>query len=272
MAKNSKLPANYENNPFFIAVNGISLIFNLARGVAFLLVAIAILGIYRGDVTTGDSKTGEEIANTVSATIAGWQMHELLLAIAGVGIVVLAILLVAALFGGVAAYTSAKIARNETVGLGEAFRVAFDHLWSFLWLQIILFVKILLWSLLFIVPGIIMATRYSLASVAFFDEKKNLRGNAAIKESIRMTRGAWITTYGANALFNFITFGVISSLVTTGANAILYRQFDKLGDKKPDAHWLSWVALVLPFAILTLLFIFFFFLVVIAGVSGAQFS
>lgn len=268
MAKKAvKVPTNYENNPFFIAINGITLLFNLARGVAFLLVALSVVGLFNGQWSP-DTANDDAAWDNFWHTFSGWSVESWLLAIGGFVIVGLAVLLIAALFGGVSAYTSAQLAKNKQVGLGEAFHVAFDNLWSFLWLQIIIFVKLVLWTLLFIVPGIIMATRYSLASVAFFDEDKKLRGDAAIKESIRLTRGAWITTYGANALFNFITLGIISPIVTVGVNAVLYRQFDKLDDKKPDAHWLSWIALVVPFALLGLLLAFVLFLVLFVGAAN----
>lgn len=270
MAQKTKLPAGYENNPFTIAVSGISLLFDLAKGVAFLLVAFAVLNVFQGILPPADSTANENMFISLQNTIAGWTLGDWTFAIGASGIVILAVLLISALFGGVMAYTSLHLSRGETVGLGEAFRVAFERLWSFLWLQIIIFVKIVLWSLLLIVPGIIMATRYSLASVVFFDDKKGHRGNAAIQESIRLTRGAWITTYGANTLFNFITFGVITSIVTTGVNAVLYRQYDKLDENKPEAHLLSWLALVLPFALLLILILLGIFVLFVMSATGTR--
>lgn len=267
MAEQTNLPKNYENNPFFIATKGLNLLFDLARGVAIFLIIVAVLGFFGGFPSS--TPTNDDEWNGLSSTVTAWTPSEWTFAIGGTIIVILAVLLIAALFGGVSAYTSAQIAKGKKVGFGEAFRVAFEHLWSFLWLQIIIFVKLFLWTLLLIIPGIIMAVRYSLASVAFYDDDKNLRGNAAIKESLRLTRGAWFTTFAGNTLFNLITFGIISSLVTTGSNAILYRQFDKLGDKKPAAHWLSFVTLALPFVLFGLLLLLILFMVVVIGLTGA---
>jgi hypothetical protein len=144
-------------------------------------------------------------------------------------------------------------------------------LWSYLWLQIIISFKVFLWMLLFIVPGIIMAVRYSLASVAFFDEKKQLRGTAAIRESLRLTKGAWITTYASTTLFNILTLGAMNSAITTAANAVLYKQFEKIGDdKKPDAHWLSWVTLLVPAVALVLLLLLVVGIGIGVGLSGAR--
>lgn len=254
MAQSTKLPKNYENNPFFIATNGITLLFDLARGVTIMFIIFSVLSLFsRGP--SGDDASSEKAAEDFVNTLSTWGVTEWSVAVAGVFIVTLAILLIAALFGGVAAYTSAQISKGKKVGFGEAFRVAFDRLWSFLWLQILINVKLFLWTLLFIIPGIIMSFRYSLAGVAFYDDSKDLRGNAAIKESLRLTKGAWLTTFAANTLVNILTLGVISPVVSTAANAVLYKQFDKLDDKKPDAHWLSWVTLILPLVLIVLLII-----------------
>jgi hypothetical protein len=214
----------------------------------------------------------QQMWNDVANTVAPWSTNDWVLAVGSGAIIGLALIMISALFGGVGSYTSYKLSQGESVKLSEAFRVAFDNLWSYIWLQIIVFVKIVLWSLLFIIPGVIMSIRYSLANVAFFDERKHFRGNAAVKESLRLTQGAWITTFSANMLFNFLTLGYLSSIISTGVNAVLYRQFGDLGDKqKPAAHWLSWVTFALPFVLAVFLFIFL--VVFLMGVAtGFKFS
>jgi len=268
-----KLPKKrqYENNPFFVASNGITLLFNLAQGVAVMLIIFAVIGFIGNAALPDGSSADSTLSSTsISDTFQGWSTSEWLLLAFGVGIIGLALVMVASLFTGVNAYTAARMARGEEVAIREAFREAFDKLWSFIWLQIILFVKIALWSLLFIVPGIIMAVRYSLAGVAFFDDTKNLRGNAAVKESLRLTKGAWITTYASYALFNIITLGIIANLVNTGVSAVLYKQYQEAGNKKPAAHFLSWLTLVLPFTLVALLFLGLVFIAIIVGLLGQR--
>ncbi len=256
---------HYENNPFFIASNGITLLFSLAQGVAIMLVILSILGLFSG---AWSPDTHDNSASNISALIMSWSFNDWLLVIGSIAVIVLAIAMISALLGGVSAYTSSRLALGKEVKISVAFQQAFEHLWAYLWLQAIIFVKLLLWSLLFIIPGLIMSVRYSLAGVAFFDEKKNLRGDAAIKESLRLTKGAWLTTYASNALFNILTLGSISSLVSTGANAVLYKQFDKKGDKKPDAHWLSWLTLVLPIAIVVFAVVATVIIAIVVGLVG----
>ncbi len=282
MTKKATKQADYQNNPFTIAITGITLLFELARGVAFLFVGLSILGLFRPNTPQDDklSEIAERASNAadpaasfssqVANHFASWGPNEWLAAAGAVAIISLAAMLLGALFGGIEAYTSSRLAQGKPVKLSEAFRVAFDNLWSYVWLRIIIFVKTFLWTLLFIVPGIIMAVRYSLAGVAFYDESKNLRGNAAVKESLRLTKGGWITTFASQTLFNLITFGLIPNIVSTSVNSVLYRQFDKLGDKKPDAHWLSWLTLFLPFLVFVFMIGLIFLLIAVIGLSGQR--
>lgn len=270
MTARNNLPKNYENNPFYIAVKGMTLLFDFARGIAIVFVILSAVFVFWGGPEVPVDSNGNPDIEQINQSFVGWSTDDWVTAVGATVIIGSALLLLAALFGGVSAYTSARLARNKTVSLNEAFKVAFDNLWSFLWLQLIIFVKLLLWTLLFIVPGIIMSVRYSLASVAYFD--KNLRGNDAIKESLRLTKGAWFTTFAANALLNYMTLGVISWVVATGANAILYRQFTRLGDKKPDAHWLSWLTFFLPFIFIVLLIMLLILILSVIVATGGKLS
>ncbi|MDB5176895.1 MAG: hypothetical protein JWN75_563 [Candidatus Saccharibacteria bacterium] len=261
---------HYENNPFFVVSNGITLLFNLARGVAILLLVVSILGLFSNSWSPSESNGSWE---NLMQLMGNWTATDWILAVGSISVILLAIMMVSALFGGVSTYTSAQLVHDKKVELRVAFHEAFEHLWSYLWLQVIITVKVFLWMLLLIVPGVIMAVRYSLAGVAFFDEKKQLRGNAAIKESLRLTNGAWITTYASSTLFNILTLGAINSVVTTSANTVLYKQFDKLGDhKKPAAHWLSWVTLLLPAVFLAIILLLVIAIGIGIGLSGNHFS
>lgn len=231
-----------ETNPFFIAVNGITKFVNLANSLFVLFLVFSIFQlITEGSVPPFDRETPREIVSTVTY----WQIEDWILAGAAALIIGLAAAMLSALFGGVSAVVSARIAQNRKITVTEAFSISFEHLWSFLWLKIIVAVKIFLWSLLFIIPGAIMSIRYSLAGVAFYDDKKNLRGNAAIKESLALTKGRVLTTFSAYLIFNLITLSALVSLVSTGVSGELYRDFSANRGKKLNTHWLSSVGLVI---------------------------
>lgn len=241
---------HFENNPFFIVANGITRLANLAQSLFVLFIVFSIVGLFGSSFTPYPTDIS---ATDFVSTIQTWSPSTWLTWIGSGFILGLAAMLIAALFGGVSSYTSARLAQGKSVHFTAAFRVALDNIWPYFWLQILIMIKVFLWTLLLVVPGIIMSVRYSLAGVAFYDDKKHLRGNAAIKESIRLTKNAWITTYASNVLFNILTLGAIPTIVTTGASATLYRQFQQVGDKKPKAHWLSWLTLILPLVLLAVI-------------------
>jgi len=245
--KTPRKTPDYENNPFFIATNGITMLFNLARGAATLFILLSVYTFFTKDDSS--PREAKDRAERIADTVSTWSFEQWLLAVGAFLAIILALLMIYALLSGVSAYTSAELAKGKKVSLKRAFSIAFDNLWSYLWLQIIVYAKIIGWSLLLVVPGIYFAFRYSLAGVAFYDSDKNLRGNAAVKESLRLTKNGWITTFGSNMLFNLLTFGVLHSVVSTGVNAVLYKQFNAIGDKKPEAHWLSWLTLFFPFVV-----------------------
>lgn len=271
--KANSASTKYENNPFFIAANGLTLLFDLARGVLIFLFILALINMVTGIKTPDFSKESDRNSSTqqMAQLTSGWLPSDWALAIGAAGIVLFAVVMITALFNGVSAYTSYQLSKGERVELGEAFHIAFERLWSFLWLQVIISVKLFLWTLLFVIPGIYMSFRYSLASVAFFDEKKNFRGNAAVAESLRLTKGAWLTTYASNMLVIALSFFKYNGIVSTSVNAILYRQFSQLGSKKkPAAHWLSWLTLAAPVVIITLALIFIIALGVGIAITGGK--
>ena len=80
-----------------------------------------------------------------------------------------------------------NVARREAATIGTLFD-AFNYFLRFLWLNILCGIFIFLWSLLLIIPGIVAAYRYSMATRIFFDnpEKGALQ---CIRESKELTRG-----------------------------------------------------------------------------------
>ena len=156
------------------------------------------------------------------------------------------------IFRGITDYTSAQLAAGKQVTLNDAFRAVFGSFWSYTWVLFMAGIKTFLWTLLFIIPGFIMSYRYSLAGIVFFD--KAIKGGAASTQSAALTKGAWLTTFASQSLLNMITLGAIPMLLQPGTNGVLYRQFDAISGRKPRAHFLSWLTLLLPFIFSILLF------------------
>ncbi len=242
----------YINNPFTIVLKGMELLFKMATPVAILLVILTVfLAPSYGSTNTAPTTTNEPITTLGTPMLDATAMA---LIIAFVAVLAFGLLILGSFVTGIASYTAVELARGNQVTLKQAAKATLDRLWSFVWLQLLTGIKVLLWLLLFIVPGIIMAVRYSLANLSFFDEDKKYRGNAALQDSIALTKGAWTTTFGAQAFFNIITFGLIGLLIEVASKTVLYRQLStakKNGDEIPAPHWLSYAALALLVLIFT---------------------
>jgi len=265
---------HYQNNPFYIGLNGLQLLFKKAQQVAIyaaVLVGLGVLGGTTANIIDSVNKVNDPESYNVSTDTKTIDIKPsnvdvavvLIIASVVLGISVV-IMLVSLYLYGVLEYTGAHLALGENVELKDALLASLKNLPGYFWVYVIMIVKVFLWTLLLIVPGIIMSVRYSLAGTVFFAEHK--RGNTAVKRSAELTKGAWFTTFAGTGLWNLITFGQISWLVTPSANAILYRQLKATTDsgaKKPSAHWLSWLTFFGPIVLL-LIFIAFVILFVTA--------
>ena len=237
---NQQLATDYINNPFTIAFEGIKLLFRNATTVAIFLAIFSALSA--GSYTYRQNSDYEErTAGNIETLPAIEPSTAVVIGVIAV-VVLFGVIVIASFLSGISAFTSAELANGRTVSFRQAAKASFNRLWSFVWLQVLMGIKLFLWTLLFIIPGIVMAIRYSLANVSFFDSNKNLKGNAAIKDSITLTKNAWRTTLGAQTLFNIITFGVIGPIIDVASKSILYKQFvaaQANNEVKPPAHILS---------------------------------
>ena len=252
--------AHYENNPFYIGLRGIQLLFKNAQSIgifAAVLVGIGVLLNTISNIIDVVNQMNEPTSSASDEFIATGSSPDLgiFFIVAGVILLVTFIIMLLCLIPyGVLEYSAARLALGEKVTLKQAFSATLRNFLGYIWVYIIVMVKLFLWTLLLIVPGIIMSIRYTLAGTVFFAENK--RGNAAVKRSAELTKGAWFTTFAGHGLWNLITLGQITLIITPSANAILYRQLRDVTDsgvKKPNAHWLSWLTFFGP--IITLLLI-----------------
>ncbi len=260
----------YQNNPFFVAVDGLRLLFNLATGVAILFTVLSLLSMYSGSnqqlQTVEQQYQNSSYSPNTSVQkqyIDNLRSHyyfirnfvhnldgTMLALLIGAGVLFLAVaIFIGVMLRGISDYTASELAKGKPVAINDAILVVLRNFWGYLWLQIVIGVKIFLWSLLFIIPGIIMAVRYTLSGVSYFSN--DMGANAATKKSAELTKGAWLTTYASHFLFNLVTFGLITSVLTPGTNAVLYSQYST-AKKKPKAHMLSWLSLLVPIGIIVL--------------------
>ncbi|MEP6710603.1 MAG: hypothetical protein ABJA64_02705 [Candidatus Saccharibacteria bacterium] len=269
-----KTVASYENNPLFIATKGLQLLFGQAISVAILFLILMAAGftsnipsalVQSSQPASSNQTNADTLTQDLqSVPTAAWAILAVI-----VLLIVLLAVFVKILLSGIADYTAAKLAKGEHVTLGEALGGVFSHFWGYAWVAILVAIKTFLWSLLLIVPGIVKSVQYSLAGVSYFDKK--LSGNAAIKHSMSLTKGAWITTFAARVLLPILTFGALQYLTISGTSAVLYRQFSSAGETKPKAHIVSWLTLIIPFVLLAIFILLALAVLVLLSSSDIQF-
>ena len=260
MKSTEKKPA-YQNNPFFVATDGLELLFKKALTVAILLIVLSLIGVFGqipqtiSDIQTTSNPSHRQDVDAeyrkgfadIKQAVTSLDAREWVVIGAIVATLLLGLIVISTVLSGISDYTSARLAKGKTTTLSEALRAVLERFFSYLWLQILIGIKIFLWSLLLIIPGFIMAIRYSLSGPAFFDKK--VGAQAATKYSATITKGAWLTTFASHSLFGIITFGMIQPLLQPGTSAVLYGQLDNYKRKelaKPPAHILSWLTLLIP--------------------------
>lgn len=255
-------PATYENNPFFVATNGLDLLFKKAQSVGILMAVLAGVSVLASlpYMFMPPSDSSQPVASDPQVVAAENQAFsdaisriplEVWLIAGTLLLIVLAVILaIGIIFRGITDYTSAQLAKGKQATLNDAFRAVFNNFWSYTWVLLVASVKTFLWSLLLFIPGFVMSYRYSLAGVVFFD--KAVKGGAASTESAALTKGAWLTTFASQNLLNMITLGAIPMLLQPGTNGVLYHQLRTVGSEKPRAHFLSWLTLLLPIIFIAL--------------------
>jgi uncharacterized membrane protein len=253
-----------------IGINGIKLFFKDARSLAiYSIVATSILIVafivfVAAMIIVGAGMSESEYTAMQQRDEAAMQQflspsepQDVIVPVVREVAIQFGLVVIGLLIFGVMDYAAGRLATGKNAELGVAFKTVLGQFPAYLWMYVLMIVKVLLWSLLLIVPGVIMANRYILAGTVFFAEGK--RGNAALKRSADLTKNAWLTTYGGVWSWSFISQGLATYVFYPGATATLYRQLAPLtdaGKPKPAAHILSWLVLLVPIAVVVLYILF----------------
>ncbi|MBM3210180.1 hypothetical protein FJZ39_02475 [Candidatus Saccharibacteria bacterium] len=256
VAENSSVqqPAKqYANNPFFITVDGIKRVFSYARSVAiFMLILSVISAIFNlVDSATHQNTDLETLDSTVAEVTANPTETAIFLSVIFISATI--IILASIFVRGITDYTASRTAKGESVTLKQAAGEVLNNFWRYTVVQLLVFIKTLGWTLLFIVPGIYFYYRYSLAGAAFFDQKRSAR--ESVQRSLELTRGAWLTTFASYGIVNVLTIGSVQYLLNTSTTSELYSRYSAVLDEElphPKVHWLSIVFLAVSILVIFL--------------------
>lgn len=260
-------------NPFSVTIEGLTLLFSRAQSVTLFLIAVIIVGFVFNMTKPSPEFTNDPTGKATEEFIrnALQSPPEVQLTWLGMGIILaLFTLAITTMLHGIASYAALQLSKGYDVKLGEAFNAVLENFGRYFILFFIMNLKIFLWTLLFIVPGIIAYYRYSFAGIMFFDEDKKLRGNAALVGSSKLAKKGLLTLFASQFLFNVITFFYADRLITLGSQAVLYREYTALENAKadkPKPHVISKLALALPFIVIIGMITFSALIFTITGLS-----
>lgn len=253
--------SNYDSNPITNAITGMIIVLKNNPVTIILLPILYYLGL---SMTAGSLALLVLIGAITKSPII----------IAFLVLVSIAIFsLVAALFGGSIYATVAKSANNEKIDVGEAIRICFKKLLPYWGLNLLYGALIALGFLLFIIPGVIIAARGSLALLVFFEE--NLGAVDSLKRSFALTKGHVIEMLGTSittAMLNGGGLGLLFGATTFGPYVGRYKDLAALkasGAEKPKIHWMNYLVVFGGIALL-ILYIVYIVVAVIAQAASTN--
>lgn len=133
-----------------------------------------------------------------------------------------------------------NLAKREDISVGDVFK-GFNITGKAVWLSIITWFYTFLWSLLFIIPGIIKTFSYSMAPLILADNP-NLTAREALAESKRIMEGHKFDLFVLQLSFFWwyllgaITFGIAYVYVVPYFEATMVNFYNEIKDKKIEAE------------------------------------
>lgn len=246
----------YQSNPFSLSFDKFGLFFEKNLWWAILLIITPLLGLFFqmllaavGDTTSSEVQAHAGHEHGTNSPVAFGFIAALLVAL---GIVIFSALIVLAtainvFISGIFAYVSLENDAGRTARFGAAIDAVVARFRRLFLAQLLAIVKILAWTLLFIIPGIVAAFRYALLPYVILDESAKKKGVKESHERIKtLVNGRKREVFGVATVGTIIPIvGGINQLV---GNAALYRQLQISSDQKiekPDVHWLNYFGFIL---------------------------
>lgn len=245
----------YNSNPFTLAFDAMSRMFNSNSGWAIAIIVLGFLGaVWQGisnllSLIPGDTSTTSS-STTSSTALSSGEAVAVIILVAVIAVIVIGVIIVAAALQtyimGMFAYVALQSEQGKSVTFSEAFHATTKRFWRMFWAQLLADLKIFGWTLLLIVPGIIAALRYALLSFVIMDDH-NTKGVKAAHDRVKaVTKGRLIEVMGLCVAAGIIP--IVTGVLQYAGGAAQYRQLAHTYDEKierPKVHWLNYLAFML---------------------------
>lgn len=260
MNNNDSHKPSYISNPFTLSFEAFSRFFSTNQGWAIAIIVLGALG-FIGNLFGSPSSSG----SSHSSTGSGISSPDATTIIAIV-IVVVVFLLFAVLIGslistfikGLFSYVALESEKGKAVSFSEAANATGKRFWNLYFAEMLAVLKIIGWSFLFIIPGVVAAYRYRLLSYIIMDEEAGKYTVAEVHTRTKsLVKNRLLEVFGVSTVAGIIP--VAGSLLGLAGSAALYRQMQVYHDQKlekPAKHWLNYLGfMILAFVLFVLLFI-----------------
>lgn len=274
---NSTLP-KYDSNPFTLAFNSFGRLFNTNAGWAIALLVLGIFGFIwqmfgnllqlaatpeSSSSTTRSVEMADKLpAASSAAASSDVNVSAVVLIVIGIVILVSIMVLVFSAIGtfinGMFTYVSIKSEEGQKVSFNEAWQETSKRFIRLYLAQLLAGLKIFGWTLLFIIPGIIAAFRYTLLPYVVMGDSRDSKGARTAHASTKIiVKGRLMEVFGIATVAGLIP--LVGDLLRLTGNAALYKQmktYSDAGAEKPKVHWLNYLGfMLLGFVLLLVLFI-----------------
>lgn len=265
----------YNSNPFTLAFDAVGRLFKYNSGWAIALIALSALStlVQLVDSIASSYNSTPEVA-TSSANSASPEVATIIAIVIVVAVFLFVVLAIASVIGtyiqGMLSYVALKSEEEKSVSFSEAFQATTARFWRLFAAQLLAGLKIFGWTLLFIVPGIIAALRYTLLPYVIMSEPESEKGIGASHTTTKtLVKGRLMEVFGVATVSSIIP--IVGSIIGMSGNAALHNQlavYNQKGLEKPKIHWLNYLGLILLgalFAFTIFILLVVLFVVVLAN-------
>ena len=250
-------PVKYQSNPFYLCFEMFNTFFEKNTWWA---VALLISGLLSAFVSTAGNFLSS-LSDMSSQPVQAATINEFTSAdgFTGIGLIfVIAISLILLVLiitttilqvfiGNVFQYVALRNNDRHSVGLNEAFSAVWKRFPRLLLAQFLALLKIIAWSFLLIIPGIIAAYRYSLLAYVILDESETKKGISDSHERTKaLIAGRKREAFGVSTVAGLLP--IVGPLNQVMGSSRLYRQLQVFHDgklQKPPVHWLNYLGFIL---------------------------
>lgn len=302
MAKSTTKPSlTYDSNPFTLAFNSFMRMFNTNTvwAVVFLIFGIlGALGQFAGNIadiatTTNDTRyeqsestswdstgdrddnylLGDKVGEPEASSTDEVSTAAIISLVAVISVFVLLFIgivyAVGTFVSGLFVYVAIQSEKGKTVTFSEAWDAVVKRYWRLLGAQLLAGLKIVGWTLLFIIPGIIAALRYTLLPYVVMATGEDEKGVKNTHDKTKATvKGRLWEVFGIGTVAAIIPF--VGSMLQLTGNAALYSQLNYYNEnqlEKPKIHWLNYLGMVL-IGLMLLLIVFIGLVVLIIALAN----